>query len=469
MQIYLIKSWRGGVSDEETRGIKGSGKFLRGCNIHKKLDSLSCQQAMKKESETTVIDLILFMVPCSDGNSYHFGDTGKIYKRTSAGVWSLVYTDPDGKIKGAEEWKGNLTGANSYLYWATDTKLKRKPIPGLADWTDVSTVAATLTSADWHSMVVGAGKQGDLFTCNKDKLAMVDYTHTYTGEAVKIIPGNITKSLIATDEDLIIGSVKEDNAEEGYLWAWNTLLMAWRKRKRIPTKGINALLISEIIIAQAGLNGEIFFSDLVHQLPITAFPGGGQVNPGGVTTKGNLALFGVYGSSVQNGIYSYGRTAKNRVFALNLDYILTPATIDEIGAIKMIGTDLLASWKSGTSYGVDVVDTANKASAIFESLDFDGGQASIKKTFHNIKLTMLPLPTGCSVKAKFRLNKKGDWVAAKLGDGSETFNTAGETEAIFNVGEDGEIYEVRIELAPSSNDSPEILSIATYFDMREEY
>ena len=464
MPNYRIKSFRGGISDEEDKGIKGSFKFGQGLDIHKKADTLSCGQAMEKESGTTVTDLILFMVPCSDGNSYYFGDSGKIYKRTAAGVWSLVYTDANGKIKGAEEWNG-------YLYWATDTRLARKPIPGATDWSDaVPAWQTTLTSTDWHTMVVGAGVQGALFICNKDKLAMVGYDGSFTAEAVKIIPNNIIKCLVSNDTDLIFGSIKTDNAEEGYLWAWNTLIQAWKKRKRIPAKGINALIISEIMIAQVGIDGEIFFSNLVDQLPIITFPGGGYVNPNGVTTKGNLAIFGVYGSNYC-GIYSYGRTKKNRVFALNLDYILSSGKLTgiEIGAVKMIGSDLLVSWKDGTTYGVDVVDSANKANAIYEGLDFDDNAPSVKKTFENIKIVMKPLPTGCSIKAKFRINKKGDWIAAKLGDGTETFNTTNESEAIFNTGEDGEIYEVRIELYPNGNNTPEIISINNYFTPREEF
>lgn len=462
MNCYSIKTFRGGISDEEDKGIRGSFKFGQCLDIHKKADTLSCQQAMKKESGTVVTDLILFMIPCSDGNSYHFGDTGKIYKRTAAGSWSLKYTDPNGKIKGAEEWNG-------YLYWATATKLGRKPIPGASDWSDADPAwKTTLTSADWHSMKTGAGKQGDLFICNDDKLAMVDYSHVFTSEAVKLTPDIITKCLEATDEDMIIGTIMRSDAEAGYLFAWNTLLLNWRKRKKIPIKGVNALIISEIIIAQGGSDGEIYFSDLVNQLPITAFPNAGKVNPGGVTTKGNLAIFGFYGST-KPGIYSYGRTKKNRVFAPNLDYILTPATIDEIGAVKMVGSDLLASWKSGATYGVDVVDSANKANAIYEGLDFDAGRSFIKKLYENIKIKTKPLPTGCSIKAKFRMNKKGDWVAAKLGDGTETFNTADEIEAIFNTGEDGEIYEVKAELYPSGNNTPEIISINSYFNEREEY
>jgi len=460
MDVYKIKSWRGGISDEEDKGIRGSFKFGQCLDIHKKADTLSCQQAMKKESGMIVTDLPLFCVPCSDGNSYWFGDTGKIYKRTSAGVWSLVYTDPNGKIMGAEEWNG-------YLYWATATKLGRKPIPGASDWSDaVPAWQTTLTSADWHSMKVGAGLQGDLFICNKDKLAMVDYAHVFTSEAVKLIPGNIAKCLEATDTDLLIGTTKEDTAEEGYLFAWNTLLLSWRKRKRIPVKGINALIISEIIIGQAGSDGEIFFTNLVDQLPIHAFPEGGKVNPGGVTTKGNLAIFGVF-NSTKPGIYSYGRTKKNRVFALNFDYILTPATIDEIGAVKMVGSNLLASWKSGTTYGVDVIDTANKANGIYEGLDFDADIPFAEKTFHQTKIKMKALPTGCSIKVKYRMNKDGDFVAAKLGDEAETFNIVGGKKAIFNIEDVGEIFEIRVELYPNGNNTPEIISINTYFEPGE--
>ena len=461
---YKIKSFRGGISDEEDKGIAGSYKYGQCLDIHKTLDSLSCQQALTKESGTTVTDLILFFVNGSDGNTYGFGDAGNIYKRDSGGVWTLVYTDTNGKIKGAAEWNG-------YLYWATDTNLGRKPFPGATDWSDaVNNWQTTLDSTDWHTMLVGAGVQGDLFICNADKLAMVDYSGVFTAEAVKIIPNHLTKCLISDDTDLIFGSVNEDNAEEGYLWAWNTLLQAWKKRKRIPAKGINALVVSEIMIAQAGTDGEIFFSDLVNQLPIMAFPTGGYVNPGAVTTKGNLALFGVSGSSYC-GVYSYGRTKKNRSFALSLDYIPSPAKLTgiEIGALTMAGSDLLVSWKDGTVYGVDVLDSNNKADADYEGLDFDAGDSSIVKTFKTIKVVMKPLPSGCSIKVKYRANKKGNWVYAQLPDETTSFATPDETEAIFNTGVSAGVYEVGVELYHSGNETPDILSINSYFTMGDQY
>ena len=43
---YLKDSWRGGISDESTRGIKGSFKYGYGLDIHKRRDSLSANYAM---------------------------------------------------------------------------------------------------------------------------------------------------------------------------------------------------------------------------------------------------------------------------------------------------------------------------------------------------------------------------------------------------------------------------------------
>lgn len=455
MRVYINNTFRGGISDEEDRGIRGSFKFGKNLDIHKKLDSLSCQQAMKKDSGTIVTDLILAMVPASDGNSYHFSNTGKIYKRTPTGTWTVIYTDNNGRISGAVEY-------NNHFYWATNASLSRASL----DWATIEHNWRPLTPAEWHSMIAGsatAGVQGgNLFICNKHTLAMVDQAGAFTSEAVRVTPDCIIKCLVSDDTNLIFGTVKTNNAQEGFLYAWNTLILNWRKRKKIPVKGINSLIMTRDILAQAGTEGEIFFSNLVNTLPLLSF-GEGKTNPAGVSNKGSLALFGIYGGT-NNGLYTYGKTRRNRQDAPNLEYTLSQANITEIGAITTIGTDILVSWQSGATFGVDVVDTTVKAPAVYESLDFDGGSPDIKKLFEHIKITTKPLPVNCGVKVKYRLNKKGDWKYAKLGDGTDIFNIAERTEAMFSIGEEGEVYEVGCELIPHGNTTPEVLSINTYFN-----
>src|SRR3990167_3451941 len=112
---YIINSLRGGVSDENDKGITGSFKYGHGLNIHAEDDILQCNQAMATVEESTVGDLVQFFVAASDGSTYAFGDRGSIYVRSGDGAWNFAYNDENGKIKGAAEWK--LSDGNNYFFW----------------------------------------------------------------------------------------------------------------------------------------------------------------------------------------------------------------------------------------------------------------------------------------------------------------------------------------------------------------
>ena len=529
---YLIDSFRGGLSGENDKGIAGSFKFGRCLDIHKKEDTLSCNQSLKKESGAIVVDLILWLIPASDGNTYGFGDAGKIYKRTSAGAWSVVH-DVGAKITGAEEWNG-------YIYYTHGVNLGRKAFPGLSNWTDaVDAWKTDLENSEWHTMKMATG---NLLICNSEYLAMVAYygsegkasegTSTtlkddnkawgtndwqnqkvritagtgkgqertitsntsdtltvpawdtvpdttseyvitsvdvgiYNNTALELRPGNKTKCLLDRDDYVVIGSEMTDESEKGYLWTWTTEALKWIKKKLIPAKGINCLIDTDIMICQAGDNGEIFFSDLVNKKPIGNFYGGGQVKPGGVCNKGGLAMFAVYGND-ECGIYSYGRKKMNRPFTLNLSYIPScgQSSSKVLGAMTMAGDDLLLSWKDGATYGCDVIDSANKVDGIYEGLEFDGGQDFAEKLFDILKITMRPLPTGCSIKVKYKMDN-GSWTESKTIDGNTSFTTTNATKALFNLGGLGEVYELKVELYHSGNTCPEVNSLTSSFDPQE--
>ena len=134
--MYLIKHFRGGISDYQNAGVLGSFKFGSNLDIRNDNDSLKSGQALADDlASGTMTDIALFIVNASDGNSYHFCRDGKIFKRTSTGTYTLVYTDSSGVITGAAEWVND--NGNKFLYWSTLTKLHRKEIPGLSNWTDV--------------------------------------------------------------------------------------------------------------------------------------------------------------------------------------------------------------------------------------------------------------------------------------------------------------------------------------------
>lgn len=461
LKSYTIKNFRGGISDENNRGIEGSFKFGYGLSIRARESVLTCGQALVKESAEVVTDLINFIIPCSNGKAYGFGNAGCIYERSGT-TWVKRYTDADGAIIGAAEWNG-------YLYWACDTEISRIQISAIPAATWTTEVAhdwqTTLTSASWHTMLIACGA---LMICNDKYLALIDYsTAAFNAIALNLYPGNIAKCLDEDGFQVIAGLIDAGNAEKGHLITWETSALNWIKKKKIASKGVNALITTELMLAQCGIDGEVYFSDMISRVPVFTFPDGGFTLPGGVCERKGLAMFGISGnSSTKCGIYSYGRAKKNLPFALNLDYVGSHGKITGIdyGAIEMVDGTLLVAWQDGTTYGVDALSMTVKSNGVYEGLEWDGGKPMLKKTFGKVKIVMEPLAASCSIVLKYKINGASSWSTAKTTDGASSFSTENGVRALFNIDEEGEVIELRVELTSSANNSPIIKSINNYFD-----
>lgn len=458
---YIIDSFRT-ISDYENKGISGAFKHGAGLDIRKRGDTLSCQQGLRQEGAAVVTDLILFQVPAIDGNTYLFSDTGKIYKRTAFDTISLVYTDPDGRITGAEQWYQ----ANDYVYlfWQTATKVKCKKIPGASNWSDVNAAIESQTypktnldDEDWHTSAIAAGA---LLICNNDKLALVSYDESYTPNALQLIPGTTAKSLVDFNGQAVIAASSNDEQQKAKIYLWDPTAQNYISAKTIPAKDLNAIVVGEVILMQADDIGNIFFSDFINFLPVTSFPSGGHVNPDGVEVLDGVTYFGVFGATdaTKNGIWSYGRKKKNQPFAFNLDY---PITCDEIGSLQALDGQLMVSYKSGTSYYYKSTDPNNKQVAIFESLDLYAPEKSVSQISNwiKIKVKCKPLPANTSISAKYRLDKSGDWKIAKLEGNTASLAVTGARKAEFKIGSPGDIAEVQLTLTPAANLTPEITKI----------
>jgi len=467
--LFRIKSFRGGISDWENTGIAGSFKFASNIDIRKAIDSLSCQQALTDDlAAGTMEGLDLFIVNCSDGNSYHFCKNGKIYKRTSAGVYSLVYTDSEGVITGAAEWFNNV--GNKFLYWATATKLHRIRIDTAPEEPWVASVDATvngqtypktnLTSATWHTM-----KQinGNLYIANAALVAMVGYDDSYTTSALALIPNNLAKCLMEYNGYAYIGCSRVDNSQDSSLFVWDTAqALNWNTKAIIPASAINALISAEFPLMQVGASGQMLLADVAnYQMPITSFPSGGSVNPDGVEVDGGLALFGVFGNGTgKTGVYSYGRKRKNASAVLNLEYQLN---CDEIGSVRKVGSDVLVSYKSGSSYGVKKVATT-KATGTYQSLDLVAPVTNQEPVWAVVRLITAPLPASTSIEVWRRIDKNGSFVKANLEGGGAEFSTDDGQEAVFLIGDKGKICEIQIVLNQSSNSTPEVYEAQVFFE-----
>lgn len=479
---YVISNFGGGFSDVDGYGIKGAFKNTsKNLNIRKTTDSLSCNQALKEETPPSggFDSLIDWFVPSSDGNIYGFCRNGKILKRTSAGVWTLVYTDTDGQIYGAWEW--GIANGKKYMFWATATKLKSKEIPGNATWaTDtnanivVGSTTYTWPKSDLTTPVTGfnhmmkgiGGGVGALAICNDETLAFVGYDGSYTNEILRFTPGNSSKALLQRGNNVVMGTVAKNQLVQTALFLWDGTdteeAFGWDDIKPLPLQDITAMIDTEVPLLVDG-KGQVFYSDFTSSQPLFTFPDSGKVSAGGVTNEEYIALFGVWDNGDRAGIYSYGRKWKNASLVPNLEYQIT---CTEIGAIIKSGDELLVSYNNNGTYGVKNIDTENKAEAIYTSIDLpkpnDYPSGKIPN-WGNITLHTEPLPTGCSIACKYRMNKNGVFKDANLGGGATSFSTTGAQEATFLVGDFGQVSELQLVLTPSGNETPEVRSIEWEF------
>lgn len=471
---YVISKYRGGVSDESDKGVDGSFKYGYGLDIHSRDDVLKCASTVATIDSSTINDLIQFFVPAQDGTTYAFGSAGSVYAisgNTADPVVTFVYNDENGNIKGAQEWK--QSDGNNYIYWATHTSVARMILNGSVDapWAGgvVNTnYKTTLDGSDWHTMK-NAG--GVLSIANGNYLATIDYDGNFNAASLNVRPGNILTALEERDDYIIMGSKRQDSAEEGHIWSWINVALAsnWIQKKRIPVQGVNSIITTENMFIQGGDDGELFYSDFVNALSLHAIPGGGRTNPGGVAIDNDLAVFGFYGGTYP-GLWTYGRRMKNRPQALNYTYRLAPtvagSSVSTIGAVTNMNGLLLASWTtvdgSTTDYGLDMVSSTTRANAVYEGLEFDGGQPHLKKPFQSVKVISSPLSSGTSYSIKFKTDKESNWRYAVLAGGSTTYSITDSVESEWTIGKTAVIYEVGAELNASGSSTPEIQAIVTY-------
>lgn len=462
LETLSIENFNGGISPLASKGVRGAFAFGRGLNIREN-NTLKCNQALKKDSGTTVTDLILAMFKGSDGNVYGFGDTGKIYRKVS-GTWALAYTDADGKITGACEFKST---SNTWIIYATQTKLKKITLANAAGtWSGNITTIGTFTngiSGDFHTMRVAIGV---VIVNDGDVLAMYDYEDAFNATALRMSTGTKGKALLDRNDRVIVGGREND---DGKFITWDRTADSWNSKKSAQGPLVNAMGFLEAgVVAQVGTTGKLKYWNFGDTVPLTTIPGTGSAYPGAVAEYNTLTHIGMNGGT-KNGVYSIGRLDINNPRALNLEYVPSHGKLTgtEIGALCNDGTDLLVSWKDGSTYGVDIIDNSNKATAVYESLKLNMGKSNMDKLFRHVKILLAEaLPAGCSVSLKYRASTvtaaeeaaddADGWVPTTMSDDRSAINGTGETKGIFNLEGKGEKIDIQITLTPSGNTGPEV-------------
>ena len=135
----------------------------------------------------SVNDLIKYTIQARDGSTYAMGHLGSVYAisgKVDDPVLTYVYTDYNGEIKGAAEWK--QSDGNTYLHWATNTSIARMTFNGSPDMPLAGGGVVTadyktlLDASDYHPMKNAAG---NLSIGNGNFLATIDYDGSFNPAA----------------------------------------------------------------------------------------------------------------------------------------------------------------------------------------------------------------------------------------------------------------------------------------------
>lgn len=354
MNIITLKDFNlGGVADSKLQGGANSFAEMVGCDIHSEPGFLKVNQKLTKEDDGIVDDLIKAMVTCSDGFTYGFGSTnGKIYKRTSAGVWSYLYTvSPAAGAVGvldAREYQG-------YIYYAMQSRLGRVAVGAPTDWSTRSDSWATFTNtdADFHPM---REQNQVLYIGDAEYVAQVD-AGVFSANALDIKTPLRIKSLGKVITDLLIGTFVATIRVSTEILRWNTWSESYSVSDEIPESGINSFLaIDNYVLVNAGRKGNIYSYDGQNLNNYKRIPGdwvgsnAALVHPNASVNMFGLPLFGlsnVSGNPAKQGIYSLGSYDRNYPEVLNLEWLISRGSYEniDIGAMVIADTDLLVSWQ----------------------------------------------------------------------------------------------------------------------------
>lgn len=89
-RALVFDQYGGGWSTDTRLGLKNSQPFTQAFDFRKSPSSLSVLPATAREDSKICKDLIVNQVMANDGSIYAYGNAGYFYKRTTAGVWSVI-------------------------------------------------------------------------------------------------------------------------------------------------------------------------------------------------------------------------------------------------------------------------------------------------------------------------------------------------------------------------------------------
>jgi len=461
----------GGLADSKWSGIKHSLYKLTGWDLHSTPGLLKVAQKLTKDSGSTVTELCKARVNSSNGSQYWGSSTsGKIWERTSAGVWRLVHTvtpaTGEAKILGMTEYQG-------YIYIFTESKIHRITVAKADDnnWAadlDEDWATFSVTDKEFHPSI---DQNLVLYIGDGNYLAQID-GDTFVADALDIKTPLRIKSLGKIGTDVLLGTYVADTVTKTEIIRWNTWSVSFTTSDTIDEVGINAFLPADnFVIVQAGNQGNLYYYDgskleLYLKIPGDYSPTAyGEVYPTAVDNLGERILFGFSngsGNPADQGVYQIARSTRNHPYVLDLPYPISERSGGElvlsgieIGGILVVGTDVYVSWKNGSSYGIDKLDYNNKLElAYFETRAMVVEREKLTN-FKKFIVAYADLPSDTAITIQYEKN---------YGAFTDTTEVVDTDRKIVQAEEGVEANVLRLKVSPtvSGNDAPQIESAGVF-------
>lgn len=387
--IISITNFSAGILSDATENVSNGGQAFVNVNVHHTDSTLQASQKLTQETDVFT-DLVKWFIYDEGETTYKYwalGDTGNLYKTTAIGGTWVLDSNKGGHGNGLALYSGER-------FYCTDT--------GLVG--DAGTSKTLDSDTLYHPMAIYLGS---LWIGAGRYLAKLESDGTFTARKLTLSEGHRIKSLDVYGDRLVIGTWQGTAITDkaiAYLFTWDGTTTFAEQSFYLEEHGINASISWEnILLCFAGIQGNVYafnnaFLDKAKQIPDVDTGIGDYVfvNPGAVAQYGGNILVGVsVGSgSALGGIWELGRKTEDLPFAMTTPYLISTGSTDvEIGAIMVGGTNqFLVSWKDGTDYGVDKLDTTTKKTGgYFTSQNYEVQEGDNDRLVKGVAIVAEPL------------------------------------------------------------------------------
>lgn len=479
---WIQEQFFGGFSDDRFLGTNNSFRYAKGIEIRKNPKSLKLSYAVEKSTSTECDALANAMVTIqSTGDVIAFLANGKILRRAAGtGSWALVYTDSSARnIINAIEYNG-------YLYWFTPTHIHRIAIANIdASWSgDVSENYKEFTNKNTiaHPALENNNK---LYIGDGSLLAELDSLMTWTPNKLAIFGDEYIRAITFGGSMMRLFANKTNNIDAGHKYYWNGTAEAYNEKvylKQIVHAAINDGGEDYIL---AGLRPYLYISsgyefiDL-KRIPLVADNKKCFFSPNSMCFYDSLIVMAPAeantDASIGRGAWTYGRENKNYPYSLNFDYPTSnDNATDIIGCVHNAAGVLYISWKNGSSYGIDVVNTTKyRATGELHSRVLYGKRAHSDKGSMAVSLAFNSLSAGEKISVYMRKNLASSWqsepeIVVDYADEADRL-TYSKTKDVAQDIADFNFLETKILLTAGTNQltSPELVELDVEFDQNIE-